>query len=86
MSAALVARFQQLSAPLVISLYGDVQAPPTLYARALFPALASVREGGGQQVVRDHRGQAASLEWPPALLADLDRLEDVERLRSTVGD
>jgi molybdenum cofactor cytidylyltransferase len=86
MSAALVTRFQEQSAPLVVSHYGGVQAPPTLYARALFPALAVAGEGGGQQIVRDHRDQATVIEWPLPLLADLDRLEDVERLRSAVRD
>jgi molybdenum cofactor cytidylyltransferase len=82
MSAGLVARFRSGLEPLVISLYGDVQAPPTLYARALFPALGAAGEGCGRQVVRDHRDEAAAMKWPPALLADLDRPEDVERLRS----
>jgi molybdenum cofactor cytidylyltransferase len=82
MSAGLVARFRSGREPLVISLYGDVQAPPTLYARALFPALGAAGEGCGRQVVRDHRDEAAAMKWPPALLADLDRPEDVERLRS----
>ena len=82
MSAGLVARFRSGPEPLVISLYGDVQAPPTLYSRALFPALGAAGEGGGRQVVREHRDAAAAVEWPPALLADLDRPEDVERLRS----
>ena len=82
MSAGLVARFRSGPEPLVISLYGEVQAPPTLFARALFPALAAAGERAGRQVVRDHRDQAAAMRWPPALLVDLDRPEDVERLRS----
>jgi molybdenum cofactor cytidylyltransferase len=86
MSAGLVARFRSGTEPLVISLYGDVQAPPTLYARALFPALAAAGKGGGRLVVRDHREEAAALEWPPALLADLDRPEDLERLRSLASE
>jgi molybdenum cofactor cytidylyltransferase len=86
MSAGLVARFRSGSEPLVISLYGDVQAPPTLYARALFPALGAAGAGGGREVVRDHRDGAAAMKWPPALLADLDRPEDVERLRSLVTE
>jgi molybdenum cofactor cytidylyltransferase len=86
MSAGLVARFRSGLEPLVISLYGTVQAPPTLYTRALFPALGAAGEGGGRQVVREHRDQAAAMEWPPALLADLDRPEDLERLRSLVTE
>jgi molybdenum cofactor cytidylyltransferase len=86
MSAGLVTRFRSGLEPLVISLYGTIQAPPTLYARSLFPALAVAGEGGGRQVVREHRAEAAAMEWPPALLADLDRPEDVERLRSLVTE
>ena len=81
MSAGLVARFRAGPEPLVISLYGGVQAPPTLYARALFPALGAAGEGGGRLVVQAHRGEAAAMEWPPELLADLDRPEDLQRLR-----
>jgi molybdenum cofactor cytidylyltransferase len=86
MSAALVARFRKGPEPLVLSLYGGIQAPPTLYARALFPALGAAGEGGGRRVARDHRDEAAVMEWPLPLLADLDRPEDVDRLRSPVPE
>lgn len=82
MLAAVVARYRRGAEPLVISRYGGTLAPPTLYARALFPALLAVRDGGGRSVVREHRSEAAVLEWPSALLADLDRAEDVERVRA----
>jgi molybdenum cofactor cytidylyltransferase len=86
MSAGLVTRFRSGVEPLVISLYGTVQAPPTLYARTLFPALGAAGEGAGRQVAREHRDEAAAIEWPPDLLADLDRPEDVERLRTLVTE
>ena len=86
MSAGLVARFRSGPEPLVISRYGNVQAPPTLYARTLFPALSAAGKGGGRVVVRDHLEEAAAVEWPPALLADLDRLEDVERFRAAATE
>jgi molybdenum cofactor cytidylyltransferase len=86
MSADLVARFRKGPEPLVVSFYGDVQAPPTLYSRALFPALRAAGQAGGRRVIRDHRDEAAAMQWPPALLADLDRPEDVERLRSLVPE
>lgn len=85
MSAGMVARFRSGAEPLVVSLYGEVQAPPTLYSRALFPALGAAGDGG-RRVVGDHRDEAAAMAWPPALLADLDRPEDVERLRSTIPE
>jgi molybdenum cofactor cytidylyltransferase len=83
MIAELVDRYRA-GGDLVISLYGEVQAPPTLYARRLFPALASADAGCGRQVIRDHRSDAVEVRWPPALLADLDRPEDLERLRALV--
>jgi len=80
MVAALVARFRGGTEPLVLSLYGEVQAPPTLYARTLFPALAEAGDGGGRQVVLDHRSEAAELRWPAAALVDIDHPSDAARL------
>jgi molybdenum cofactor cytidylyltransferase len=81
MLRALVARYRE-GAPIVTSRYGEIQAPPTLYAREFFPALSSAGPGCGRRVVREHSHLAAALDWPPALLADLDRPEDLERIRS----
>jgi molybdenum cofactor cytidylyltransferase len=86
MSSGLVARFRRGSEPLVISRYGGVQAPPTLYARRLFPALAGADETAGRRIVRDYRDEAAVMEWPPGELADLDVPEDLERLRSRMPE
>jgi molybdenum cofactor cytidylyltransferase len=80
MIEALVERFRRGMEPLVLSLYGEVQAPPTLYARSLFPALAGAGAGSGREVVLAHRREAAAIRWPEALLADVDRPEDAARL------
>jgi molybdenum cofactor cytidylyltransferase len=80
MIEALAERFRGGTEPLILSLYGEVQAPPTLYARSLFPALAQAGTGGGREVVLAHRGEAAEVHWPEALLADVDRPEDAARL------
>lgn len=85
MLAETVTRFRA-GAPLVISRYGGVQAPPTLYSRALFPAIGAAGTGCGRRVIRDHLDQAAVLDWPSDLLADLDLPEDVARLRALLGD
>jgi molybdenum cofactor cytidylyltransferase len=76
----LAERFRQGTEPLVLSLYGEVQAPPTLYARSLFPALAAAGAGGGREVVLAHRSEAAEIRWPEALQVDVDRPEDAARL------
>ena len=89
MVAALVARYRGSAAPLVISAYGDVNAPPMLYDRALFPELRQMKgEGCGRQVVRRHRHEAVALSWPSAALQDIDVPEDYERIRAelAVGD
>ncbi len=53
MISRLVAVFRETGAPLVASDYGGVQAPPTLYARALFPELGATEgDGGGKEIVR----------------------------------
>ena len=80
MLEALVARFRSGAEPLVLSLYGEVQAPPTLYARTLFSELSEAGEACGRRIVREHRSEAAELRWPEAALADIDRPEDAARL------
>jgi molybdenum cofactor cytidylyltransferase len=85
MIAAVAGRFRESGAPLVISEYGGVQAPPTLYARSLFPEIGSPEgEGCGKRVIRRHRAEASVLEWPAAALADLDRIEDYERIKAEI--
>ncbi len=81
MVAALVERFRATGAPLVISEYDGVHAPPTLYSRALFAELAAVEgERCGKHVVKQHRHEAERVTWPAAALADVDVPADVERV------
>ncbi len=85
----LVERWRDGTAPLVISDYEGVNAPPMLYGRPLFPELLAMEgEGCGKQVVRRHREEAAVIAWPGAALADLDVPEDYERVlaRSTAPE
>ncbi|HEY1250115.1 MAG TPA: nucleotidyltransferase family protein [Thermoanaerobaculia bacterium] len=81
MVARLVRVFQETGAPLVASDYGGIHAPPTLYARSLFPELGGPEgDGGGRRVVRRHAGAVVRVEWPAEALADVDREEDWDRL------
>jgi molybdenum cofactor cytidylyltransferase len=67
--------------PLVVSLFGDVVAPPILYARALFPELCALDgDGCGKRVIHQHRAQAAEVRWPNFALQDLDVPADLERV------
>jgi len=84
--AAVIARAESTAAPLVTARYGGVTAPPTLYARALFPELRGGEgEGRGREVVRRHAGEAAYVERPAEALADVDREEDLERVRALLA-
>lgn len=68
------------TAPLVVSRYGDVTAPPILFRRRLFhELLAWSGEGCGKTVVRAHAHEAAYVDWPPGALADVDTPEDFRR-------
>ena len=81
MIARLVATFRETGAPLVASEYGGVHAPPTLYARALFPELGGADgDGCGKRVVRRHADEAVRIAWSVEALADIDRAEDWERM------
>jgi molybdenum cofactor cytidylyltransferase len=83
MVRSLVDSYREGTSPLVSSQYGDVNAPPTLYDRSLFPEmLAMTGEGCGKQVVRRHLHEAAFVSWPAAALADVDLPEDYERIRA----
>ncbi len=81
MVSALVARYRSAPAPLVVSEYGGVQAPPTLYDRSLFSEIGAMTdEGSGQQIVRRHREEAEAVTWPADRLADVDTPADREKL------
>jgi CTP:molybdopterin cytidylyltransferase MocA len=83
MVAALVEGYRRAKPPLVISQYGDAQAPPTLYDRSLFFELTiEPGEGCSKRVVRRHRDEALALVWPAPALTDLDFPEDYDRARS----
>ena len=71
-------KFRESRVELVVSDYGGVQAPPTLYGRALFEQILALEdgEGGGKAVVARNLDRASIVTWPPSRLRDLDRVED----------
>lgn len=74
-------RYRAGTAPLVVSEYGDVNAPPTLYDRSLFEELLTMTgEGCGKQVVKRHKAEATAVPWPEAALSDIDVPDDYERI------
>ncbi len=81
----LVQKYRESDAPLVISDYEGVNAPPMLYDRSLFGELAaSEGQGCGKHVVKRHRHEAESALWPVDALTDLDAPEDYERVKASV--
>jgi molybdenum cofactor cytidylyltransferase len=87
MMAGLIDRYRRGSAPLVVSDYGGVNAPPILYDRSLFDELAmSEGQGCGKHVVKKHRHEAETVSWPVEALADLDVPEDYDRMKVGTAD
>lgn len=83
MIATLVMRYRSSEAPLVISDYDGVNAPPMLYDRSLFEELRVMEgEGCGRQVVRRHQASAVVVAWPVTALTDLDVPGDYDLVRS----
>jgi len=81
--AMLIAAARGTAAPLVVSRYGDVTAPPLLFRRALFgELLAWTGEGCGKAVVQVHKHEAMYVDRPEALLADVDTPEDFAAVKS----
>jgi len=75
--AMLIAAAGGTEAPLVVSRYGEVTAPPLLFRRALFAELlAWTGEGCGKAVVQAHKHEAMYVDRPEALLVDVDTPED----------
>lgn len=83
-TAAMLARVaarEGTAARMVVSRYGEVNAPPILYDRSLFAELLALPgEACGKEMVRRHRAEAVALSWPEHALADIDRPEDYERI------
>jgi molybdenum cofactor cytidylyltransferase len=86
MVRTLVQRYRDGRPLLVVSDYEGIDAPPILYDRGLFAELRVLEgEGCGKRVVKRHSSEAVRIRWPSRALTDLDRPEDVERVRGELG-
>jgi molybdenum cofactor cytidylyltransferase len=63
--------------------YGDVTAPPHLFASGYFPELARL-EHGARPVLQRHAASTIVLQFAPELLLDVDTPDDYERARALV--
>jgi molybdenum cofactor cytidylyltransferase len=81
MIRALGATLDSDTAPLAVSRYGDVLAPPLLFRRALWPELLAWHgEGCGKAVVKAHAHEARTHDWPESALRDVDTPDDYREL------
>jgi molybdenum cofactor cytidylyltransferase len=81
MIRALIDSDRAADAPLNVSRYGDVLAPPLLFRRALWPELLAWHgEGCGKAVVRAHQHEAVMHDWPASSLRDVDTPDDYREL------
>ena len=82
--AELVRRAGTSAAPLIVSRYGDVTAPPLLFRRTLFgELLAWTGEGCGKAVVQAHKHEALYVDRPAAVLVDVDTPEDFQAAQNS---
>ena len=81
MLAALSTSLAENDAPLAVSRYDDVLAPPLLFRRTLWPELLAWHgEGCGKAVVKAHQHEAVIHDWPTEALRDVDTPEDYREL------
>ena len=81
MLRALIMSMSDSDAPLAVSRYDDVLAPPLLFRRVLWPELLAWHgEGCGKAVVKAHQQAALMHDWPVESLRDVDTPEDYRDL------
>jgi molybdenum cofactor cytidylyltransferase len=69
----------RIQRPLIVgSRFGEVTAPPHLFARALYPELAALQHGA-RSILQRHASQMVVLHFAAELLLDIDTPEDYER-------
>jgi molybdenum cofactor cytidylyltransferase len=75
----------RLQKPLIVgSRFGDVTAPPHLFARALYPELAELQHGARGVLIR-HASAMVVLHFPGDRLLDIDTPEDYERAKARLA-
>lgn len=82
---ALLACFEETGSAIVHPAHAGQRRTPVLFARRLFPELAAVSgDEGGRAVIARHVGEVTTVEVAnPDLLADIDTMEDYQRLLAT---
>ena len=76
--------YRRLPSPIISVRYGDVMAPPHLFEREFFPALAQLQHGA-RSLLLQHTERTVILRFPPDLLVDIDTPEDYELAKSRLS-
>ena len=81
----LAARFGESGAPIVHPVHAGQRSTPVLFARQLFPELATVSgDEGGRRLIDSHSKDVSTVEVAdPDILTDVDTPVDYERLRAS---
>jgi molybdenum cofactor cytidylyltransferase len=83
MLRSMVEQYLAKPAPVVVSRYGDVEAPPTLFDRSVFAELSAITgDRCARQVARRHEAEGLVVAWPREALQDLDVAADYEQVRA----
>jgi molybdenum cofactor cytidylyltransferase len=72
--------YRQHHSPIVSVRYGEVMAPPHLFACEFFPELAALTNGA-RPVLLSHRDKTTILMFPSDLLVDVDTPDDYEEVK-----
>jgi molybdenum cofactor cytidylyltransferase len=82
---AIVERYRQTHAPIVVPVYQGRRGNPTLFAREMFPALMQVRQDqGGRAILGRYAHLIAQVEvGSDAIFQDIDTVEDYRRISPT---
>jgi len=70
--------------PIVGSRFGDITAPPHLFARSLYPELAALQHGA-RSVLQRHAAEMIVMPFAADLLTDIDTPDDYERAKARVA-
>ncbi len=80
---ALLQRYYETLAPIVVATYGGRRGNPTLFDRCLWPELMEVAgDQGGRALIEKYRDVAQFVEVGEAAALDIDTPDDYRRLRA----
>ncbi len=78
---ALVQRYYETAAPIVVPTYGGKRGNPTLFDRGLWPELLAVTgDQGGRGLIERYRDRVVFVEVGEAVALDVDTPDDYDRL------